>query len=61
VDDSFLGVPSLELIGVLLFLGACGKSAQLGLPHLAAGRDGGADAGLRADPRRDDGDGRACS
>ena len=25
-------------------------------PHLAAGRDGGPDAGLRADPRRDDGD-----
>ncbi len=27
----FLGMPSLEVIGVLLFLGACGKSAQLGL------------------------------
>ena len=26
-------------------------------PHLAARRDGGPDAGLRADPRRDDGDG----
>ncbi len=28
---TFLGLPSLEVIGVLLFLGACGKSAQLGL------------------------------
>ena len=27
----FLGMPALEVIGVLLFLGACGKSAQLGL------------------------------
>jgi NADH-quinone oxidoreductase subunit L len=30
-DEVFLGLPALELIGVLLFLGACGKSAQLGL------------------------------
>jgi len=29
--ETFLGLPSLELIGVLLFLGAAGKSAQLGL------------------------------
>ena len=29
--ESFVGLPALELIGVLLFLGACGKSAQLGL------------------------------
>ncbi|MFN3447302.1 MAG: NADH-quinone oxidoreductase subunit L [Roseococcus sp.] len=29
--ESFHGLPALELIGVLLFLGACGKSAQLGL------------------------------
>jgi NADH-quinone oxidoreductase subunit L len=28
---TFLGLPSLEVIGILLFLGACGKSAQLGL------------------------------
>ncbi|WP_353211726.1 NADH-quinone oxidoreductase subunit L [Rhodovarius sp.] len=27
----FMGLPALEVIGVLLFLGACGKSAQLGL------------------------------
>ncbi|MFC7477368.1 NADH-quinone oxidoreductase subunit L [Dankookia sp. GCM10030260] len=30
-DDLFLGVNAIELIAVLLFLGACGKSAQLGL------------------------------
>ncbi|WP_135466457.1 NADH-quinone oxidoreductase subunit L [Crenalkalicoccus roseus] len=30
-QDIFLGVNALELIAVLLFLGACGKSAQIGL------------------------------
>ena len=30
-EARFLGMPALEVIGVLLFLGACGKSAQLGL------------------------------
>jgi NADH-quinone oxidoreductase subunit L len=30
-NETFLGLPALELIGILLFLGACGKSAQLGL------------------------------
>ncbi|TDH63884.1 NADH-quinone oxidoreductase subunit L [Dankookia rubra] len=30
-NDLFLGVNAVELIAVLLFLGACGKSAQLGL------------------------------
>ena len=30
-NDRFAGLPAIELIGVLLFLGACGKSAQLGL------------------------------
>ncbi|MBY0335020.1 MAG: NADH-quinone oxidoreductase subunit L [Acetobacteraceae bacterium] len=30
-NATFLGLPSLELIGLLLFLGAMGKSAQLGL------------------------------
>ncbi len=30
-SDTYLGINSIELIGVLLFLGACGKSAQLGL------------------------------
>jgi NADH-quinone oxidoreductase subunit L len=30
-DARFLGLPSLEVIGLLLFLGACGKSAQIGL------------------------------
>ncbi|MFL1460732.1 NADH-quinone oxidoreductase subunit L [Roseococcus sp. DSY-14] len=29
--DTFAGLPAMELIGVLLFLGAMGKSAQLGL------------------------------
>ena len=29
--DTYLGINAIELIGVLLFLGACGKSAQLGL------------------------------
>ena len=28
---TFAGLPAVEVIGVLLFLGACGKSAQLGL------------------------------
>jgi NADH-quinone oxidoreductase subunit L len=31
LGDRFLGVPTIELIAVLLFLGACGKSAQIGL------------------------------
>ena len=31
VDDRFGSFRALELIGLLLFLGACGKSAQLGL------------------------------
>ena len=31
VEETFMGLPALELIGVLLFLGAMGKSAQLGL------------------------------
>src|SRR6478735_9346341 len=30
-NDLFLGINAVELIAVLLFLGACGKSAQLGL------------------------------
>ncbi|MBU8547073.1 MULTISPECIES: NADH-quinone oxidoreductase subunit L [Roseomonadaceae] len=29
--QTFLGLPAFEVIGVLLFLGACGKSAQIGL------------------------------
>ncbi|WP_431281217.1 NADH-quinone oxidoreductase subunit L [Humitalea sp. 24SJ18S-53] len=31
VDKTIGGMPVLEVIGVLLFLGACGKSAQMGL------------------------------
>ncbi|HEY8610094.1 MAG TPA: NADH-quinone oxidoreductase subunit L, partial [Roseomonas sp.] len=30
-EATFAGLPALEVISVLLFLGACGKSAQLGL------------------------------
>jgi NADH-quinone oxidoreductase subunit L len=30
-NTTFMGIPALELIAVLFFLGACGKSAQLGL------------------------------
>jgi multicomponent Na+:H+ antiporter subunit A len=30
----------MTLLCLLLFVGAMGKSAQLGLPHLASGRDG---------------------
>ena len=42
---------------LLLFLGATGKSAQIPLYVWLPGRDGRPDAGLRADPRGDDGDG----
>jgi NADH:ubiquinone oxidoreductase subunit 5 (subunit L)/multisubunit Na+/H+ antiporter MnhA subunit len=41
-----------------LFMGAMGKSAQVPAAHLAAGRHGRPDAGLRAHPRGDDGDRR---
>ena len=44
--------------GIFLFIGACGKSRAAAAVRLAARRDGGPDAGLRADPRRDDGDRR---
>ena len=49
--------PALTVVCLLLFMGAMGKSAQVPAAHLAAGRDGRSDAGLGADPRRDDGDG----
>ncbi len=45
-------------VAVLLFIGATGKSAQIPLLRLAAGRDGRPDAGFRSDPRGDDGHGR---
>jgi NADH-quinone oxidoreductase subunit L len=38
LDDRFAGVPALELICVLLFLGACGKSAQLAADGVCADR-----------------------
>ena len=43
---------------LFLFLGCMGKSAQVPVPRLAAGRDGRPDAGLRPHPRRHDGRGR---
>ena len=52
------GVPVVTLATLFLFVGATGKSAQIPLYRLAAGRHGGPDAGERADPRRDDGDRR---
>ena len=42
-------------ICLLILVGAFAKSAQLPLHTWLAGRDGRPDAGLRADPRRDDG------
>ena len=39
-------------IALLLFVGACGKSAQLPLVRLAARRHGRSHAGVGADPRR---------
>ena len=49
---------TVSMITLLLFVGATGKSAQIPLLRLAAGRDGRSDAGLRAHPCGDDGDGR---
>ena len=43
---------------LLLLVGAFAKSAQIPLHTWLPGRDGGPDAGQRADPRRDDGDRR---
>ena len=50
-------VDILTTLCILLFIGAMGKSAQIGSAHLAARRDGRPDAGFRADPCRDHGDG----
>lgn len=47
---------ALTLACVLLFIGACGKSAQLGL-HMVARCDGRANARIRTYSRRDNGDG----
>ena len=52
---------ALDVIGILLFIGAMGKSAQLGLHPLARGRHGRSDAGLCPHPCRDDGDRRRLS
>ena len=48
----------LSIATLLLFIGATGKSAQIPLYTWLPGRDGRADAGVRADPCGDDGDGR---
>ena len=45
-------VGMLTAIGLLLMVGACGKSAQIPLVRLAAGRHGRPHARFRADPRR---------
>ena len=42
-------------IAILLFGGAAGQERAVPAARLAAGRDGGSDPGLGADPRRDDG------
>ena len=47
----------VSLMTLLFFIGATGKSAQIPALRLAAGRHGRPDAGVRAHPRRDDGDG----
>ena len=49
---------ALNLVALGLLGGAVAKSAQIPLHTWLPGRDGGPDAGLRADPRRDDGDRR---
>ena len=45
----------LTVAALLIFCGAVGKSRAIPAARLVAGRDGRPDAGLRADPRRDDG------
>ena len=49
---------SASLVGILLFIGATRQVGADPAARLAARRDGRPDAGLRADPRRDDGDRR---
>ena len=49
---------ALTLIGLLLFVGASRQERAAAAARLAARRDGGPDAGLGADPRGHDGDGR---
>ena len=71
LDDIFAAAPQLaetqihflwadwnaaNLLAVLLFIGAMGKSAQLFLAHMVARRDGRPDTGFRPDPRRYHGD-----
>jgi hypothetical protein len=51
----------LTSVGVLFFIGATGKSAQIPLADLAAGCDGRPDSGFRSYPRCNDGHGRRVS
>ena len=58
IDSPAIEVDMLTTIALLLFIGAMGKSRAVPAAHVAARRDGRPDAGLRADPCRDHGDGR---
>ena len=53
------GAGLLTAIGLLLMVGAAGKSAQIPALCLAAGCNGRPNAGFRADPRRDHGNRRS--
>ena len=52
------GIALLTLVGMLMFVGAMGKSAQLPALRLAPRRHGRSHAGLGPHPRRHHGDGR---
>ena len=58
ITDGALPRDELWLPAVLVAVAVIGKSAQLPVPHLAAGRDARPDPDLRADPRRHHGRGR---
>jgi NADH-quinone oxidoreductase subunit L len=51
----------IEVIGLLPFIGACGKSAQLGLHVWLPDAMEGPNAGVGADPCGDDGGRPGCS
>ena len=53
--------PPPPAIGLMLLLGACGKSGQFPLAGVAPGRHGGSDPGLGPDPRGHDGHRRGLS